>query len=134
MFCGRYERDLQYEETRIGGTIGRVKERYARSKQNDLYLVRDGITISMDDILRAVSGNDETESGTSLVVDLVDLFMESTVRSFMVHVHEIAEEGEENVPDSKVQLAFLNFGYILDGFIATLRDVDFKERCVRKTG
>lgn len=52
----------------------------------------------MDDMSRAVSGRKEVISGTILTDKVMDLFRESTMNSLMVHVHEIAESSEANVP------------------------------------
>lgn len=41
----------------------------------------------------------------------------------MALVYEIAEEGESNVPSSEVRLASVNSGYLLAGYIPSLRDV-----------
>lgn len=49
-------------------------------------------------------------------------------------VHEITEEGEENIPDSEMQLAFVKFGYMLALYIPPLRDVDLEKRCMREPG
>lgn len=48
--------------------------RYALVKQNGLYLVCNGITTTTDNLLRAVNGSEETASGTSLSVNLLEQF------------------------------------------------------------
>lgn len=91
----------------------RIDDRYPRARHNGPYLVRDGTTITMDNLLRAVCGSVETVKGTSLAVNLENLFSESMMQSFMVLLHEIAEEREANIPDSEVWLSFLKSGYML---------------------
>lgn len=52
------------------------------------------------------------------------------MQSFMKLVHEIAEESEENVPDSEMRLTLAKSGYLVGGNIPTLRDVYLKKRCI----
>lgn len=73
---------FQYEENRTGGALGRMDERYARAKQNGPYLVRHGITITMDDMSRAINGSEETVLYTSLVLNLVNLFRKVRCRGY----------------------------------------------------
>lgn len=98
---------LQYEQKIISGKLERIDERCARAKQNGPYLLRDVINITMDDLSWAVGGSVKTVSGTSLSVDLVDLFRETAMQSFMVLVHEIAEEAESNVSDGELWLTIV---------------------------
>lgn len=69
-----YGRALQYEKNRFGGNLGWLIERYARTKQNGSYLLREGITITMIDLSRAVGVSVEDLLRTSLDVILVDMF------------------------------------------------------------
>lgn len=41
---------------RIGGKLRKTDKGYPRAKQNEAYLVREGIDITMKDLLQAVGG------------------------------------------------------------------------------
>lgn len=88
----------------------RLNERYARAEHDCPYVVRDGMKITMDNLSRAVSDSEKTLPSFSLAVDFVRLFRESTRQSSMEIVHEIPEEDEANVLDSKVQLVIVKSG------------------------
>lgn len=64
----------------------------------------------MNYLSQAVSGSEETVSSTSFAVDVMDLFRNGMMQSFMALVREIVEEGKANVPGSEMQLDFLNSG------------------------
>lgn len=81
----------------------------------------------MNSLSRAVRYSEETVSYSSLAVDLVKLFRKRIMYSSMVFVLEIAKEGETNMPDSEVLLAVVTSGYMLAGYILTLRDVDLEK-------
>lgn len=68
-----YKRPVQFEGMRVGGIMGLIDERYNQAEPSGLYLVRDGVTITMDDLSCAVSGSEETLSGTSPTDHLVEL-------------------------------------------------------------
>lgn len=112
--------------------MGQINEGIALVKQNGSYLVRDGITITMDYLSRAVSGSEKTVPSTRLAVDLVHLFRKSMMQSSKALVHEIGKEGKAKIPDSEVRLTFLKSGYILRGYIPTLRDAELEKRCIRE--
>lgn len=96
--------------------------------------MRDGTTITVDDLSRAGSGSEETLSGTSFVVDPVELFTEITTQSSTALVPEITEQGEANVPDSEERLVYVKTVYMMGGYIPTLRDVRSEKRCIRARG
>lgn len=52
-----HERAVQHEEKKSGGNLGRIYEGCAKTEQNSLYLFYFGVTITMDDLLRAISGS-----------------------------------------------------------------------------
>lgn len=89
MFWRLYKLALQYKEKIFGGKLGRVNEGYARVKHNGLYLVRDGMTTTKNNLWRAVGGNEDNVSNSSLAIYLVERFRESTIQSFMVLLYEI---------------------------------------------
>lgn len=96
--------------------------------------MRDGIRIKLDASSRALHSSEKTGSGTSRFFDLVNRFREKTMHSFSTVVHEIAVEGEENVPGSVVWTTYVRLGYTLGGYILTLRDVRLERRCFRELG
>lgn len=122
-----YKLALRCSEKRISRDFERIYERCGRVKQNRSYLVRHRIIITMDDLSRAVSVCEQTVSGTSLAHDLMELFGESTMQSFIALLHEIAEESITNVPDNKVHLAFLKSENMSGGHILTFRNVNLEK-------
>lgn len=52
----------------------------------------------------------------------------------MALVHEMAEEGEASVSNSEEQLSFLKSGYVLGGYIPTLRYVDLENGLIKEPG
>lgn len=48
----------------------------------------------------------------------------------MAHFREVAVECDENVPDTAVWLTFLKSGYVIAGYIQTLRDFDSEKRFI----
>lgn len=73
---------------------------------------------------RAVGGRDERRSGTSLAVDLMDMFSKSTITSFMVPVPEIGKDGVANSPECAVRLTLAKLGFMFGRYIRTLENVD----------
>lgn len=65
--------------------------------------MRDGIKITIHDVPRAVSLSKEILSNTSLAVNLVSIFRESTISSFMAILLELAKEGKTHAPGSDLR-------------------------------
>lgn len=88
----------------MDGKLGRIDEKHLRVIHNSPCYLRNRITITTDDLMCAVSGNEETVQSISLAVDFVNRFREITVKCLMVLAHEIAEaeQGEANDPDQRI--------------------------------
>lgn len=127
-----HKRALQYEEKLIFVEVGQTDERYAGAQQDSLYLLRSGIKVTMAYLSKAINGTEETFSGTSLVIDVVDFFRKSVIQSIMALVHVIATEGEANVPSCKERLRFLKTEYMLGKYIATLKDKDLEKKWIKE--
>lgn len=48
-----YERALPYRKVEIGGKLGRKDERTAKAEKSGPYLLRDGITIRIEETVRS---------------------------------------------------------------------------------
>lgn len=49
-----YKTAPKYGKKKIGGKSDQIDERYVRATQNDLYLRRDGVTTTMNDLSQVV--------------------------------------------------------------------------------
>lgn len=83
--------------------------------------------ITMEVLSQNVSGSEEAASGIRRAVDFMTLFSGNTMQSFMELMHHIDEEGEANVHDSEMQLAFVRSEYLLGWYIQTLGYVDLEK-------
>lgn len=88
----------------------------------------------MNEMSRAVNGSAETVLRTNFGVDFVEIFIESTMQSSMRLLRKIAEKREINVADIEVLLTFVKSGYMLSGYIQTLRDANLGNGLFSKPG
>lgn len=68
-----YERVLSYGKEEIDGKLRRENDRSARTEIVGPYLVCDGITITIDDMARALDATVRRSSATSFASELVEI-------------------------------------------------------------
>lgn len=91
----------------------RIDEICTGTTRTSLYPLLDGTRITIDDLSHVVSDIQGAVTYTSLAIELVDLFSENTMQSFMVFMHEKDERFEQNFPNNEVQLKLMKPGYML---------------------
>lgn len=79
----------------------------AEDERSGPYLVSDGITMTLYITPQAAGGSVQKRSAARFASRLVKRFKESTIQVFMARVCEVFEECGENVPDTNVQLTFV---------------------------
>lgn len=87
------------------------------------YLVCDRTTVTVDRIIRAIDAGVWRSSSSSFASALVDLFRESVMPLFFGPVGKIAAQCDENLPDTKLRLAYVKHGYLGQVYIPTVEDV-----------
>lgn len=98
----------------------------AKAKRYRLYLVRDGITTTLDDTAKAADANAGWSSAASFASGLVQRFEESSTQPFLAPMQKVAAESAEIVYDTEGWLPFEKPEYVMGGYILTMRDVNLQ--------
>lgn len=77
---GCYERGMSYGRKEGDGKLARSAERLAGNERSGPYVVPDGITITMDEVLRAPEGGVRRSVTSSFASGLVDIFEVSNIK------------------------------------------------------
>lgn len=90
-------------------------------------MVRDGITITLHELARAVIVGIGRSSIARFGSGFVEVFYVSNIKVFSAVVPEVAPECSKNVLDTEKQLTSVKSELLMDGYILTVRDVSLEE-------
>lgn len=77
-----YDRTLRNGKEKIDGKLRQKGERSAETEKNRPYIERDWITITVDEIARAVDVSARGSSAASFASRLLNIFKECTIQIF----------------------------------------------------
>lgn len=93
--------------------LGQSDVRTAIIVRSEQYVVRDGITIIMYKMARAIDVGVHRNSTASSASGLVDICKVSTMKIRFPLLRKVAAECDRNVPDMERPLAFVKFRYLM---------------------
>lgn len=93
---------LPYRKEEMKSKLRLRNERSAKAENDEPYLVRDRITITVEEMARAVHAKVQRVSAASFASKLVEHFKESRIQIFLRLVQEVAARRCENVPNTEM--------------------------------
>lgn len=96
-----------------------------------IYLVPDGIKITLNEIERAVSRSGRKSSTACSASGLVDFFKQSTLQFSIALLQGAAAKCGVNLPYMKLRLTVVHSGYVVSGCIPTPRIVGLERIFIR---
>lgn len=109
----RYENELSHEMKNDNEKLRWCYERLEGVELSGSYVVREEITITMDNMARATDMNVRKSLTVSFATGLAKIFKVSTINTFQAHVRKVAAEQGKKVPDAEVRLTFAKSGYLM---------------------
>lgn len=91
------------------------------------YFLQHELAFTMNEMARATDVDVRRSFTDSLVSVLGEIFKVTSIAIFSTLMDEAAAEQVKIVVDTKLQLMFEQSGYLMEGYIPTILDVDFNK-------